>query len=217
MEREVLRDSRKASMELQTAWPVVGCAVLFVSAWAVHYSAARITTNVRVADFGFYLMLLGAVPWFLLWAGTSCATFALLARRKMWREFIAAAFGAFILGAIWWSGVSFKFHGCSSIDALLELTMMESQLQYGSASLVDELLFTFVGPILNPLQLHGPMAIDDSSFVIVLLSTCLLFGYLVFVGRCGVACARSNSFRDGVKFVGVLLIGLIPSIIRILS
>jgi hypothetical protein len=101
------------------------------------------------------------------------------------------------------------------LEAIFDVTMFEIQSQFGASTAFDEILFHFVGPILNPFQLHGPASLQGWNFPFVMLSTTLVVGYPLIVGRLCRIGSRSHSVTDYVKVVAAMLPWFLPPFIRL--
>ncbi len=161
------------------------------------------------------LMVACGLPWFLQWAGVICAIFGCFGRWITRDAGRLAILLSFLLAAVWWSGFAFRFRGMDGLEALLDLLMFEAQSQFGTATTFDEILFHFVGPILNPFQLCGPAHLRGWNFAVVMLSTTLVVGYPLVVGRLCRIGSRSYSVVDYVKFVAAMLPWFLPAFIRL--
>ena len=63
------------------------------------------------------------------------------------------------------------------LEAMIEIGTIGMLSQFGALTSVEFLLFDFVGPLLNPLQLRGPLSLRGWDFPTVMLSTILLVSY----------------------------------------
>jgi hypothetical protein len=122
---------------------------------------------------------------------------------------------SFTLAAIWWFGLAWRCRGMSSLDALMDLTWTALQSVLGSATIFDDFLLYFIGPVLGPFQLRGPLDLQGWNFLFAVLSTGLLVGYLLFVGRLCHAESRPRSVWDYVKFTAAMLPCFLPPFIRL--
>jgi hypothetical protein len=61
--------------------------------------------------------------------------------------------------------------------------MFSIKSHHGTSSVLDEMLFNFVGPVLGPLELHGPLNLQGLHFLSAVGSTVLMTGHLLIVGR----------------------------------
>jgi hypothetical protein len=126
-----------------------------------------------------------------------------------------AVFGSLIPAVIWWSGIFFMFRGSEPLEVILDVSMFRIESQFGSSTLWDELLFNFVGPIVGPFQFHGPILLSGWQFVLTLLSTALLAGYLLFVARWCRVGDCSNTTRDFVRLPLATLPCFLPPLIAL--
>ena len=101
------------------------------------------------------------------------------------------------------------------LDELMELTSFALESLFGTATIFDEILFNFIGPILGPLQLRGPVNLQGWNFPATVLSTGVLVGYLMVVGSICRVGNRARSVLDYVKFIAAMLPCFLPPIIRL--
>ena len=161
------------------------------------------------------LMAASALPWFIQWAGVSCAILGCCGSYNTRSAALFAIVGSFALAAIWWSGLAFKFRGMDPLEAIFDVMTFEVLSQFGSSTTYDEILFHFIGPILGPIQLRGPLNLHGWNFLLVMLSTTLVVGYLLIVGRLCRIGSRSHSASDYVKFIAAILPCFLPPLIRL--
>ena len=152
----------------------------------------------------------GAIPWFLQWAGLICVVVSFYGSQKTREAALFAILGSFALAAVWWLGLAFRFRGMDPLDAILDVTILEIEFGFGGGTAFDQLLFLVLGPMLGPLNLRGPLSLRGWDFVLSMLSTALVVGYLLVVGRFCSTARRSNSPSDYLKFMGALFLCFTP-------
>mgnify|MGYP003990855163 CR=1 FL=1 len=161
------------------------------------------------------LMVVGAIPWFLQWAGVTCAILTCFGSRNTRSAKLFAILVSLTLAAIWWGGVAFKYRAMDPLEVVLDQVAFAIDSHFGISTPLDKTLFHFIGPILNPLRLRGPINLHGWNFLVVVLSTTLVVGYLLVVGRLLSVGSRSQSASDYVRFVGALLSVFLPPFIRL--
>lgn len=195
-------------------WAFPCCAaVLILVAWLV----AQYPPVPKGSTFSYGLIMAGALPWFLQWAGISCVILCLWRRDPQnWRgPALLAILFLLISAAIWWSGVVFRFWGMDPMDAFLDVLALETAMQLGGGDVFDFFLFNFFGPIIGPIGLQGPINLSGLNFVSAMASTILLSGYLLLIGRLFRAGSKNQSVKNQVKLVAAMQLCFLPSFIRI--
>ena len=205
-----LEPSLTAPPPREQRWPLfsVAAALVFL-AWLV----AKIwpVSELYAGSETYNLVAGGAVPWFLQWAGLSCAVLGCFRSVNMQQAAKFAVWGSFTLAAVWWSGLIWRFWGTSPVNALFDRVEIALKSAIGGANFFDETLFYVIGPILRPFQRSGPFFLQGWNFLSALLSTGLLVGLLLVVGRSYKAASRAPSVLDYVAlFAAVLLLVLQP-------
>ncbi len=195
-------------------------AVLILVAWLVaQYSPVPKGSISTIHDVSFVygILVAGALPWFLQWAGISCVILYLWRRDpQKWKgPALFAILFSLISAAIWWSGLVFKFWGMDPLDALLDVLTLETAMQLGGGGTFDFFLFNFFGPIIGPIGLQGPINLSGLNFVSAMASTVLLSGYLLLIGRLFRAGSKNQSVKNQVKLVAAMQLCFLPSFIRI--
>ncbi len=204
----------------RTTWPLFSAAVaLVLIAWlcAQYPPIPKVSGIENIEDISatYNLMATGALPWFLQWAGVTCGILGCCGSRNTRGAASFAISISFTLAAIWWSGLAFMFWGMDPLESVLHIMAIDIQSQFGSITFFDFTLFYLIGPILGPLQLCGPLNLQGWNFLFVMLSTTLVVGYLLIVGRWYRIGSRSRSMRDCVKFLAVMLPCFLPPFIRL--
>ena len=161
------------------------------------------------------VLVAGALPWFLQWVGVTCAIAVLLCRGMRRGAFHFAMITSLLLATIWWIGIALKLQGQHFLESILELQMFELQSAFGTASFFDECLFHFVGPIVGLVQLRGPMTLSGWDFPLAVLSTALIFGYLLLIGQWSHIGSGAFKGRDCLKLVVGLLLLYLPAFLRL--
>jgi hypothetical protein len=196
-------------------WPwFCVAATLVLIGWLLAHN--RSISEVSAPDngsFTFSLMVAGALPWFLQWAGVICAIFGCsrsvnarnAARFSMWCSCV--------LGTLWWSGLALRFRGMSPLEAVNDIVFFALKSRLGSATNFDEILFHVIGPVLGSLQLRGPLDLQGWNFLFAMFSTALLVGYLFVVGRICRVGGGPRSVMDYVKFTAAILPCFLPPFI----
>lgn len=193
-------------------------AALLLIAWLTsHYPLISKASDIEAASPSYILLAAGALPWCLQWAGVTCAILGCCGPRITRSSAVFAISVSFTLGAIWWCWLAIRFHGMDPLDAILNVTMFQIQSQFGISSTLDLILFNFIGPILGPLQLRSPVHLQNWNFLGVMLSTTLLVGYLLIVGRVCRMGTRSQhvSVSDYFGFVAAVLPGFVPPFVSL--
>lgn len=189
---------------------------LVLIAWLIaQYPAIPKAQSLDDVSPTYNLMAAGALPWFLQWAGVTCAILGCGGSRNTRSAELFAIVGSFTLAAIWWSGLAFKFRGMDPLEVIADATMFEIKSQSGSSTAFDEILFHFIGPMLGPFQLRGPLSLHGWNLFLAMLSTTVMVGYLLIVGRLCRIGSRSRSASDYVKFIFAILPCFIPPFIRL--
>ena len=201
----------------RTTWPLFSAAAaLVLVAWlCAQYPPVPRASSLDEGSFTYCLMAGGALPWFLQWAGVTCGILGCCGSRNTRGAVLFAILGSLTLATMWWSGLAFRFRGMNLVEAIVDVAMLEIQSGFGSATAFDEILFNFIGPILGPFQLRGPLHLHGWNLLSAVLSTTLLVGYLLFVGRSCRIGSRSHSASDYVKFIAAMLPCFLPPFIRL--
>jgi len=191
-------------------------AVIFLAlAWfAAYYPPIRQAPTLLETSTSQSLFTAGAVPWFLQWAGIICAMLYFCRSPRMRTAASIAVTFSLAFAALWWGGLILRFRGMDPLDAITELIMFKWASSLGAFSWQDEFLFNFLGPIVGPVQLRGPINLQGWNFPLVMSSTILLVGYLLLVGRvCQVG--GKLSVRSYIKFSFLVLPCFLPPFIRL--
>lgn len=188
--------------------------IAWLTAQYPHVSKGSAVEDVSVRN---NVIVVCAVPWFLQWAGVICAILACGGSRSTRGAIVFAIATSFTFAIVWWGGLAIYFRGMDPLDAMLDVTMFETRSQFGVSTTFGEILFHFIGPIVRPIQLHGPIILHGWNFPLALLSTSLLVGYLLFVGRVCQIAIRPRHFRsrDCIRFVVAILPCFLPPFIRL--
>jgi|GEM_PF-3407821 hypothetical protein len=201
----------------KATWPLYSAAAAFVLIGCLVAQFPPIQKAVSSDDVSatYNLMVAGAIPWFLQWVGVTCAILACFGSRNTRNAKLFAILGSLTLATIWWSGLAFKFQTMDPLEAVLDVAMFEIHSHFGISTPFDETLFHFIGPILDPLHLHGPLNLHGWNFLVVVPSTTLVVGYLLIVGRFLPISSRSHSVRDYLKLTGAMLPVFLPPFFRL--
>ena len=194
---------------------LVGAALLVISWLIARHPPIPKASSLEEVTPTYNLMAGGALPWFFQWAGVACALFGCCGSRNARCAASFAILGPFVLAAIWWTGLALKFRGMDLLDVAVEAGKTDIQLHFGSSTVSDWFLFDFIGPMLGPLQLRGPTDLLGWNFLLVMLSTTLLAGYLLMAGRLCRIGSPSNSVRDCLKCSAAMLPCFLPPLIRL--
>jgi hypothetical protein len=187
-------------------------ALLVLAAWIISRCAPAADPS---RSFTATLLAAGALPWFLQWAGVILAITAFSSSPVNRVALAFAAVGSFMLAAVWWCGIVWRFWGMGPLDELTELATYGARSAFGTAPMPDELLFGLIGPVVGPLQLRGPFLLKGWNFLLSLLSTGVLVGYLAAVGRWCRLGAPRRSAQDYIKFLAAMLLCFSPAFIRL--
>jgi hypothetical protein len=201
----------------KTTWALLGAAAaLLLIAWLIaQFPPIPEASSIDRISPVYNLMAAGALPWFIQWAGVVCVILAFCRGRDSRRVASFAILGSFVLAAVWWSGLAFRFRGMDVLDMVLDAAMFEIQSQFWSNTAFDEILFNFIGPMLGPFQLHGPLSLRGWDFIITLFSTTTVVGYLLIVGRVCHFERRSCSASECLKVLAAMLPCFLPPFIRL--
>lgn len=201
----------------ERTWPLFSAAVaLVLIAWLiVRYPPIPRAFSLDEVSATYSLMAAGALPWFLQWAGVTCGILGCCGSRNSPRAALFAILFSFTLAAIWWSGIAFTFWGMDPLEAILHLTAIDVRSRFGGSAFFDFSLFGFIGPILGPFQLYGPLDLHGWNFLFVMLSTTFVVGYPLIVCRLCRIDRRSLSVSDYVKWVAGMLPCFLPPFIRL--
>lgn len=105
-----------------------------------------------------------------------------------------------MFGVLWWGGLWATLGQRPILDAALGLLWIETAIAFGSASAVDTILFTFIGPIVGGFTLRGPFDMHGWEFASTTASTSILFGYLLFIECRFDVGGRNNSLKHITRF-----------------
>ena len=201
----------------ERTWLLFSAAVaLILIAWLiVQYPPIPKASSFDEVSPTYNLMATGALPWFLQWAGVICGILGCCGSRNSPPAALFAILLSFTLAAIWWSGIAFTFWGMDPLEAIFHASTIEIESQFGCSTFLDSTLFGFVGPILGPFQLCGPLDLHGWNFLFVMLSTTLVVGYPLIVVRLCQIDSRSNSVSDYVKCVAAMLPCFLPPFVRL--
>jgi hypothetical protein len=136
-------------------------------------------------DMGLRLLIAGAVPWYLQWAGLAIlATYALLGRLGCDREITSGAIVVpLIVGSAWWAGIVVLHWSEDPLEFVAETIFRTYRHELGTADFCETLLFQVLGPLMCPLVLHGPYTLNGWIYFITLISTLLVIAWGLWVGR----------------------------------
>lgn len=208
----------KASPRMKGWLLLFASAVLLVIAWlTAQLSLVSKGSAIEDVSVSNNVIVVGAVPWFLQWAGVTCAILACCGSRRTPGASVFTIATSFTFAIVWWGGLAIYFRGMDPLDTMLDVTMFEIRSQFGVSSTFGEILFHFIGPIVGPIQLHGPIILHGWNFPLAVLSTSLLVGYLLFVGRVCRVGIWPGHFRpkDWIRFVVAILPCFLPPFIRL--
>jgi hypothetical protein len=195
----------------RTIWWLSSATVLILAAGAIgNYWSRYLIPQFGDIPVANRVLLAGALPWVFQWAGVSCAIFGLCGSRITRDAGLIAILGSLIPAVIWWSGIFFRFRGADSLEVILDVAIFHIESQFGSSTLFDEFLFNVVGPILGPFQFRGPITLHGWQFVLTLLSTTVLAGYLLFVSCWRPIGNHPKTTRDVVWLAAVTLPYVLP-------
>lgn len=198
-------------------WLLLSAAVaLFLVAWLTsHYPPIAKASAIEDVSPSYNLLAAGALPWCLQSAGVTLAILGCCGSRITRAAAVFAIAVSFTLAAIWWCGLAIRFYGMDPQGAILDVTTFQIQSQIGASSTFDFILFNFIGPILGPFQLRGPVNLQNWNFLAVMLSTTLLVGYLLIVGHVCRIGIRFQQVSDYVRFVAAMLPCFVPPLISL--
>ncbi len=201
-----------AVLALATAWM---CAAWGPLHGALAASQIAETSAVRV------MLLAGAAPWLLqVLAATALVAAALLPRLKRDWTPLAFAFGcALAAGFVFWGGWTYILWGTDPQQAVLEVTARSLAIKLGGGTLLESMLYRFVGPLVCPLTLSGPLVMQGWSFLWAGLSSLLIVCYWTWgAGFCNI---RSEWERPTVRGTGWLFLVIVgytsPAWLRLLT
>lgn len=208
----------KASHRMRGLLLLFASAALLLIAWlTAQFSLVSKGSAIEDVSVSNNVIAVGAVPWFFQWAGVTCAILACCGSRSTPGAGVFAIATSFTFAIVWWVGLAIYFRGMDPLDAMLDVTMFEIRSQFGVSTTYGEILFNFIGPIVGTIQLHGPIILHGWNFPLAVLSTSLLVGYLLFVGRvCRIGIwPRHFQPRDGIRFVVAIVPCFLPPFIRL--
>jgi hypothetical protein len=199
------------------SWPLLAtAAALILMAWVcAHVPWVGRVSSLNDVSADYNLMTSNALPWFLQRAGVICGILGWCGTRNQRGTTLFAILVSLTLAILWWGGLAIKFQGMGVLKMITEVMKFEIQSDHGSSLLSDEVLFHFIGPILGPLQLHGPDELHGWNFLFIGLSTTLLVGYLRIVGRMTPMANGSSSAIDYIQFIAAILLCFVPPLIRL--
>lgn len=182
-------------------------AILILISWVMaQYPPTAKVSNILDVSPVANIITAGAIPWFLQWASVCCIAYWLCRRQATnWKSpALFAIWSSFMFAAVWWFGLVFKFWGMDSLDGILESASLDIQSSYGTLPFFDFFIFNFIGPIIGPIGLHGPGTLAGLNFFSTLVSSSLLVGYLLIVGRlCRIG--SKNTIKDHFIFLATMI------------
>jgi hypothetical protein len=201
----------------KATWPLYSAAAaLVLIGWLIaQYSRVQKAASIDEISFAYNLMTAGALPWLLQWGGVTCAILTRFGSRNTRNAGFFAVMGSLTLAAIWWFGVAFKYRAMDPLEVVLDQVSFAVESHFGTSTFLDTTLFHFIGPIMGPFRLRGPINLHEWNFLFAVLSTSLMVGYLLFIGRFLQTGKRSSTASDYVKFIGALLPVFLPPFIRL--
>ena len=213
-----------AHVQQRRGWPFyVAAVVLIALAWFVaeYHPFTNISVPEVLDEFSIGSFLLGtsALSWLLQWGAVISALIGYFGYKNKKTAVKYAACMSLTFAGLWWTGVAYKYWGLDFLEFAAEEMIRGTQRNLGYVSYFDFTLFEFVGPVLGPLQLKGPMLLSGWDFWSVFCSTALLVGYLFFVG-CFLGeeiTWRDLTFSYIAKYTLVLLPIFIPPTILIIQ
>jgi hypothetical protein len=159
------------------------------------------------------LLIAGGVPWFLQWVGVAVFVWAFSSKRSAaWRDGgkFAMLF-TLTLGLVWWGGIAVKFWGKTANEVIFDVAFTSARQHFGEV----DLLFEFVGSLVSPLTLNGPLRLDGWRFLTSLASTTLVMVYLLLVGRFCPMNRQTVSVRNALRLLAGFLVFFLPPFIRL--
>jgi hypothetical protein len=196
---------------------VAVAAGLLSASWIIgNYPPVPRSADLEDVSVAHNIAVAGALPWLLQWAGLSLGLLAIVGRNRTRRApAMFATLVSLAFATIWWIGLIGRFWGMNPLDAAVAASTFEVQSFLGGATVFDELLFHFIGPIVGPTTLAGPISMRGWSLFPELASTALVIGYLYLVGRwCRMGCGE-RSRRNAVRFAAGMIVFFLPPFLRL--
>jgi hypothetical protein len=92
---------------------------------------------------------------------------------------------------------------------------MKATMDMVIQSYCHDLLFDYVGPLIDPLALQGPLVLNGWKFLVTVASTMLVMFYLLLVGRFAHIGRGGFAFRDLLRFLATMPLIFLPPFIRL--
>jgi hypothetical protein len=188
--------------------------MLLAAAWAwARWAPIRRAPEFEFEEvsIGVNLLIAGAVPWFVQWAGVTCLLVGLFSFR--WgldrRVVLTAAAVPLIVGAAWWIGIVAVHWSEDPLEAMVTMFAQEFARRQGGGSLGQGVLHEVLGPLTAPLLLSGPYSLVGWNFLLTALSTAAVICLWLPLARAG----KGKEPRLGVYGI-VLCVWLLPVVIR---
>lgn len=224
VESEQTVADKSAHVQQRQGWPFyVAAVVLIALAWLVaeYHPFTKISVPEVLDEFSIGSFLLGtsALSWLLQWGAVISVLVGYFGYKNKRTAIQYAASMSLTFAGLWWAGVAYKYWGLNLLDFAAEEMFRHMSENLGGHNEFDYLLFKFVGPVLGPLQLNGPMLLGGWDFWGVFCSTALLVGYLFFVG-CFLGeemTWRDLTIRYVAKYIMVFLPVFIPPTILLIQ
>lgn len=204
-------------LQQRRGWPFYVAAVVLISlAWLVAeyhpFTKISVPEVLDELSIGSFLLGTSALSWLLQWGAVISALMGYFGHKNKKNAIQYAVCMSLTFAGLWWAGVAYKYWGLNLLEFAAEETFRHTSENLGGHNELDFLLFKFVGPVLGPLQLKGPMLLSGWDFWGVFCSTTLFTSYLFFVG-CFLGEAitwRDLTFGYIAKYILVLLPIFIP-------
>ncbi len=161
--------------------PFLIAAALFGLSWALaRWAPVQRVPHVELEDIsvGFNLLVSGALPWLLQWAGVLVLFLAVspFVPSTDRRCVLHGASVPLLLGSVWWISLIVTHWSDDPLEFILSAMVMSVREGLGGESLGQGLIYGVVGPMTAPLMLHGPVSMTGWAYLWIGLSTAAVMG-----------------------------------------
>jgi hypothetical protein len=165
-----------AGVLLAGAWGLARC-------WPTHRASSL--EEIECVFTGYDLLVSGAMPWLLQWAGLAVLTVA-VARgclRVNWGAVLLGILLPLCVGLIWWIGACAVFWRSDPFEATADVLAWSAARHCGGQSLLRSMLFELFGPLTFGWTHHRLGSLLGWDFVWTGVWSMLVMTSLTWVGR----------------------------------